>query len=139
MTCTRATTRSHHPCTALHPKACPAHAKSLRSRHPTVAPHPTDSPVRGDLIRILGKLLRRRNKFDYIMIETTGLANPAPVIQVGARRALAPAQTFGVPQSWLCEQCRAFAYVHPLALALHAHTRLPAPMSAHLVCMLTPC
>lgn len=37
--------------------------------------------VRGDLIRILGKLLRRRNKFDYIMIETTGLANPAPVIQ----------------------------------------------------------
>ncbi|GBF94764.1 hypothetical protein Rsub_07647 [Raphidocelis subcapitata] len=37
--------------------------------------------VRGDLIRILNKLLKRRNKFDYIMIETTGLANPAPVIQ----------------------------------------------------------
>lgn len=38
--------------------------------------------MRGDLIRILNKLLKRRNKFDYIMIETTGLANPAPVIQV---------------------------------------------------------
>lgn len=38
--------------------------------------------VRGDLIRILNKLLKRRNKFDAIMIETTGLANPAPVIQV---------------------------------------------------------
>jgi hypothetical protein len=37
--------------------------------------------VRGDLIRILGKLLKRRSKFDHIMIETTGLANPAPVIQ----------------------------------------------------------
>lgn len=37
--------------------------------------------VRGDLIRILGKLLKRRAKFDHIMIETTGLANPAPVIQ----------------------------------------------------------
>ncbi|KIZ07164.1 Putative metal chaperone yciC [Monoraphidium neglectum] len=41
--------------------------------------------VRGDLIRILNKLLRRRNKFDYIMIETTGLANPAPVIQTVLR------------------------------------------------------
>lgn len=38
--------------------------------------------MRGDLIRILSKLLKRRNKFDAIMIETTGLANPAPVIQV---------------------------------------------------------
>ncbi|KAF8062708.1 hypothetical protein HT031_004037 [Scenedesmus sp. PABB004] len=37
--------------------------------------------VRGDLIRILAKLLRRKAKFDAIMIETTGLANPAPVIQ----------------------------------------------------------
>lgn len=37
--------------------------------------------VRGDLIRILNKLLKRKNKLDAIMIETTGLANPAPVIQ----------------------------------------------------------
>lgn len=39
--------------------------------------------VRGDLIRTINKLLKRRNKFDAIIIETTGLANPAPVIQVG--------------------------------------------------------
>ena len=37
--------------------------------------------VRGDLIRILGGLMRRRDKFDYIIIETTGLADPAPVAQ----------------------------------------------------------
>lgn len=37
--------------------------------------------VRGDLIRTVNKLLKRRNKFDAIIIETTGLANPAPVIQ----------------------------------------------------------
>eukprot|EP00798_Chlamydomonas_sp_ICE-L_P022945 gene22945-30125_t len=37
--------------------------------------------VRGDLIRIVKKLLRRKDKFDAIMIETTGLANPAPVLQ----------------------------------------------------------
>ncbi|GAN54748.1 CobW family GTP-binding protein [Tanticharoenia sakaeratensis] len=37
--------------------------------------------VRGDLIRILGSLLRRRTKFDGIILETTGLADPAPVAQ----------------------------------------------------------
>ena len=37
--------------------------------------------VRGDLIRILGNLMKRRNKFDHLVIETTGLADPAPVIQ----------------------------------------------------------
>jgi G3E family GTPase len=37
--------------------------------------------VRGDLIHILGNLMKRRNKFDYIMIETTGLADPGPVAQ----------------------------------------------------------
>ncbi len=37
--------------------------------------------VRGDLIRILGQLMKRKDKFDYIIVETTGLANPAPVAQ----------------------------------------------------------
>jgi G3E family GTPase len=37
--------------------------------------------VRGDLIRILGNLMRRRDKFDHVLIETTGLADPAPVAQ----------------------------------------------------------
>lgn len=37
--------------------------------------------VRGDLIRIIANLMRRRDKFDHLVIETTGLADPAPVIQ----------------------------------------------------------
>jgi len=37
--------------------------------------------VRGDLIRILNKLMKRKTKFDMVMIETTGLADPAPVAQ----------------------------------------------------------
>ncbi len=37
--------------------------------------------VRGDLIRILGNLMTRREKFDRIVLETTGLANPGPVAQ----------------------------------------------------------
>ena len=37
--------------------------------------------VRGDLIRILSKLFRRRATLDAIVIETTGLADPGPVAQ----------------------------------------------------------
>ncbi len=37
--------------------------------------------VRGDLIRILGNLMKRRDKFDYILVETTGMADPGPVAQ----------------------------------------------------------
>jgi G3E family GTPase len=37
--------------------------------------------VRGDLIRILEGLMRRKGKFDGIIVETTGLADPAPVAQ----------------------------------------------------------
>jgi len=37
--------------------------------------------VRGDLIRIIEGLLRRKGKFDAIIVETTGLADPAPVAQ----------------------------------------------------------
>jgi G3E family GTPase len=37
--------------------------------------------VRGDLIRIIGGLQKRRGKFDAILVETTGLADPAPVAQ----------------------------------------------------------
>ena len=37
--------------------------------------------VRGDLIRILGNLMKRRDKFDYVLVETTGLADPGPVAQ----------------------------------------------------------
>jgi G3E family GTPase len=37
--------------------------------------------VRGDLIRILGNLMKRRDRFDHIVVETTGLADPGPVAQ----------------------------------------------------------
>ncbi|MGE3312321.1 MAG: GTP-binding protein, partial [Limisphaerales bacterium] len=37
--------------------------------------------VRGDLIRILGNLMKRRDRLDAVLIETTGLADPAPVAQ----------------------------------------------------------
>ena len=51
--------------------------------------------VRGDLIRVIGGLLKRAHTFDGILIETTGLADPAPVAQtffadpdIAARAAL---------------------------------------------------
>ena len=51
--------------------------------------------VRGDLVRIIEGLMRRKGKFDGIIVETTGLADPAPVAQtffmdenVGARTKL---------------------------------------------------
>jgi G3E family GTPase len=37
--------------------------------------------VRGDLIRVMGGLLKRKGRFDAIIVETTGLADPAPVAQ----------------------------------------------------------
>jgi G3E family GTPase len=37
--------------------------------------------VRGDLIRLVGNLFKKHEKFHHLVIETTGLADPAPVIQ----------------------------------------------------------
>src|SRR6516164_11225091 len=37
--------------------------------------------VRGDLIRIIEGLMKRKDRFDGILVETTGLADPAPVAQ----------------------------------------------------------
>ena len=37
--------------------------------------------VRGDLIRIIAGLMKRKGRFDAIIVETTGLADPAPVAQ----------------------------------------------------------
>jgi G3E family GTPase len=36
--------------------------------------------VRGDLVRTLGQLASRRKDFDAILLETTGLADPAPIV-----------------------------------------------------------
>jgi len=39
-------------------------------------------PVRGDLVRILPELVKTKiDKFDHIVIETTGITNLAPIIQ----------------------------------------------------------
>ena len=37
--------------------------------------------VRGDLIRVVAGLMKRPGRFDGILVETTGLADPAPVAQ----------------------------------------------------------
>jgi G3E family GTPase len=37
--------------------------------------------VRGDLVRIIGRLMERKERFDGMLIETTGLADPGPVVQ----------------------------------------------------------
>jgi G3E family GTPase len=35
--------------------------------------------VRGDLLKSFGDLFRREKRFDYVLVETTGLADPGPV------------------------------------------------------------
>ncbi|MBC7997388.1 MAG: GTP-binding protein [Leptolyngbya sp.] len=37
--------------------------------------------VNGDLVKTLEDLIKRRSEYDYVVIETTGVANPAPVVQ----------------------------------------------------------
>jgi len=68
--------------------------------------------VRGDLIRILDGLLKRRGQFDGILVETTGLADPAPVAQtfflddtVGDRTALDAVVTVA-DAKWLKERLK---------------------------------
>jgi G3E family GTPase len=68
--------------------------------------------VRGDLIRILDGLLKRRGQFDGILVETTGLADPAPVAQtfflddtVGGRTVLDAVVTVA-DAKWLKERLK---------------------------------
>ncbi|RXF67542.1 CobW family GTP-binding protein [Hansschlegelia zhihuaiae] len=68
--------------------------------------------VRGDLIRILEGLMRRKGKFDAIIVETTGLADPAPVAQtffideeVG-RKARLDAVVTVADAKWLTERLK---------------------------------
>src|SRR5919205_719017 len=68
--------------------------------------------VRGDLIRIIEGLMRRRGKFDAIIVETTGLADPAPVAQtffmddaVGAKTKLDAVVTVA-DAKWLRDRLR---------------------------------
>ncbi len=68
--------------------------------------------VRGDLIRIIEGLMRRKGKFDAIIVETTGLADPAPVAQtffvdeeVGSRTALDAVVTVA-DAKWLIDRLK---------------------------------
>jgi G3E family GTPase len=68
--------------------------------------------VRGDLIRIIDGLMRRKGKFDAIIVETTGLADPAPVAQtffvdenVGRKTRLDAVVTVA-DAKWLTERLR---------------------------------
>jgi G3E family GTPase len=68
--------------------------------------------VRGDLVRILDGLMRRKGKFDAIIVETTGLADPAPVAQtffidenVGRRTKLDAVVTVA-DAKWLSERLK---------------------------------
>jgi G3E family GTPase len=68
--------------------------------------------VRGDLVRIIDGLMRRKGKFDAIIVETTGLADPAPVAQtffmdanVG-RKAKLDAVVTVADAKWLQERLR---------------------------------
>src|ERR1700745_4409893 len=68
--------------------------------------------VRGDLVRIIDGLMRRKGRFDAIIVETTGLADPAPVAQtffmddaVGAKAKLDAVVTVA-DAKWLKERLR---------------------------------
>jgi G3E family GTPase len=68
--------------------------------------------VRGDLVRILDGLMRRKGKFDAVIVETTGLADPAPVAQtffvdenVGRRTRLDAVVTVA-DAKWLSERLK---------------------------------
>ena len=68
--------------------------------------------VRGDLVRIIDGLMRRKGKFDAIIVETTGLADPAPVAQtffmdeqVGSRTKLDAVVTVA-DAKWLKDRLR---------------------------------
>ena len=68
--------------------------------------------VRGDLIRIIDGLMRRKGKFDAIIVETTGLADPAPVAQTffvdenGGQKAKLDAVVTVADAKWLKERLR---------------------------------
>ncbi len=67
-----------------------------KGRTPSACNSKACAPYRGDLIRILVKLLRRKSRLDHIIIETTGLADPGPVIQTFFTGV---AYTFALPTS----------------------------------------
>merc|ERR1719502_458515 len=43
--------------------------------------------VRGDLVKALGQLKTRKDEFDMVLLETTGMANPGPVVATFTQNA----------------------------------------------------
>ncbi len=83
--------------------------------------------VRGDLIRIIEGLMKRKDRFDAIVVETTGLADPGPVAQTFfvdedvARRAKLDSIVTVVDARHLPAR---------LKTAARPKSRLPSPMSS---------
>jgi len=78
--------------------------------------------VRGDLVKMLAQLVRtKRGLFDHVVIETTGLANPAPIIQ-----------TFYLEPD-LVDTCRLDGVV-TLVDAKHVHLHLQDARAPGVVC-----
>jgi G3E family GTPase len=73
--------------------------------------------VRGDLIRVLNQLRKRRERFDYVLIETTGLADPGPV-----------AQTFFIDED--LSESYALDAIVTLVDAAHIESQLPTVSAA---------
>ncbi len=60
--------------------------------------------VRGDLIRVVEGLMRRPGRFDAIIVETTGLADPVPVAQTFSWMTMsAPRQALMPLSLWLTQ------------------------------------
>ena len=83
--------------------------------------------VRGDLVRIIDGLMRRKGKFDAIIVETTGLADPAPVAQtffMDEASAPRPSWTRSSPSPTPCGS-RTASRTRP-----RPRTRSPSPTSS---------
>jgi G3E family GTPase len=75
--------------------------------------------VRGDLIRILHKLSKRRDKFDHVLIETTGEVLPRQTTRCRWRAA------------WSADRLSSLICTHTAAAAAAASTRCPSSLARH--------
>jgi G3E family GTPase len=80
--------------------------------------------VRGDLIRVVEGLMRRPGRFDAIIVETTGLADPAPVAQTFFMDEDVRAKTSSMP--WWRWSTRGICR-HGSRTAARPKTRSPLP------------
>lgn len=84
-----------------------------------------ESAVRGNLVRILTKLLKGKTRYDGILIETTGLADPAPVAQTFFVDVCPSSQA--APVNYVQKQCS----LQSMANNLNAGPDMMATSSRH--------